>query len=90
MCCPHRALQIGLKRTKRSCSTEGCNGRLVDTTLDWEQQLPEPDYSLSITRCKDADMVLVLGSSLQITPARNLPFLCKEKQKDGRVALVNL
>ena len=53
-----------------------CRGNMIDAVLDWEHDLPEPFYSDSISKCKKADLSIVLGSSLQIQPGKFLiwPF----------------
>ena len=43
---------------------------MIDAVLDWEHDLPEPFYSDSISKCKKADLSIVLGSSLQIQPGK--------------------
>ena len=45
---------------------------MIDAVLDWEHDLPEPFYSDSISKCKKADLSIVLGSSLQIQPGKFL------------------
>ena len=47
-----------------------CRGNMIDAVLDWEHDLPEPFYSDSISKCKKADLSIVLGSSLQIQPGK--------------------
>uniref|UniRef100_A0A1I7WY94 IMS_C domain-containing protein n=1 Tax=Heterorhabditis bacteriophora TaxID=37862 RepID=A0A1I7WY94_HETBA len=55
---------VGLRLTGRVCegtlSGRTCRGKLRDTTLDWEDSLPEPDYSIaqSFAREKNADIVI--------------------------------
>nr|XP_029145929.1 NAD-dependent protein deacetylase SRT1 isoform X3 [Arachis hypogaea] len=79
---------IGLKETSRRCSDEKCGARLKDTVLDWEDALPPKEMDPAEKHCKQADIVLCLGTSLQITPACNLPL--KAIRGGGKVVIVNL
>ncbi|KAJ1441232.1 Sirtuin family [Sesbania bispinosa] len=79
---------IGLKETSRRCSDATCGARLKDTVLDWEDALPPKEMDPAEKHCKQADIVLCLGTSLQITPACNLPL--KALRGGGKVVIVNL
>ncbi|KAL6570860.1 ditrans,polycis-polyprenyl diphosphate synthase [Orobanche gracilis] len=79
---------IGLKETKRRCSKAGCGAKLRDTVLDWEDALLPKELDSAETQCKMADVVLCLGTSLQITPACNLPLKCLKG--GGKIVIVNL
>lgn len=79
---------IGLKETPRHCSNIGCGARLKDTVLDWEDALPSKEMNPAEKHCKMADVVLCLGTSLQITPACNLPLKCL--RSGGKIVIVNL
>uniref|UniRef100_A0A0D9W317 NAD-dependent protein deacetylase SRT1 n=1 Tax=Leersia perrieri TaxID=77586 RepID=A0A0D9W317_9ORYZ len=79
---------IGLKDTPRRCSDKSCGARLKDTVLDWEDALPPEEMDAAKEQCRTADLVLCLGTSLQITPACNMPLL--SLKNGGRVAIVNL
>ncbi|CAN4103912.1 unnamed protein product [Withania somnifera] len=79
---------IGLKETARRCSKVGCSARLKDTVLDWEDALPPKEMNPAEKHCKLADVVLCLGTSLQITPACNLPL--KSLKGGGKIVIVNL
>ncbi|KAJ1702413.1 hypothetical protein LUZ63_002192 [Rhynchospora breviuscula] len=79
---------IGLKETRRRCADNSCLAKLTDTVLDWEDALPAKEMDLAQNHCSAADMVLCLGTSLQITPACNFPFRCLKN--GGRVVIVNL
>ncbi|KAL5548631.1 hypothetical protein UlMin_003862 [Ulmus minor] len=79
---------IGLKETSRRCSAKKCGAKLKDTVLDWEDALPEKEMNLAEKHCKMADVVLCLGTSLQITPACNLPL--KTLRGGGKIVIVNL
>ncbi|ESQ42870.1 hypothetical protein EUTSA_v10013461mg [Eutrema salsugineum] len=79
---------IGLKETSRKCSNEKCGAKLKDTVLDWEDALPPKEIDPAEKHCKMADLVLCLGTSLQITPACNLPLKCL--RGGGKIVIVNL
>lgn len=79
---------IGLKETSRRCAVKSCGVKLKDTVLDWEDALPEKEMNLAEKHCKMADIVLCLGTSLQITPACNLPL--KTLRGGGKIVIVNL
>ncbi|XP_052207156.1 NAD-dependent protein deacetylase SRT1 [Diospyros lotus] len=79
---------IGLKETSRPCSSGVCVARLKDTVLDWEDALPSKEMNPAEKHCKIADIVLCLGTSLQITPACNLPL--KSLRGGGKIVIVNL
>lgn len=84
---------MGLKYTGTSCINKsrrgvGCRGKLRDTILDWEDALPEKEFEAALEHSKKADVYLVLGSSLQIVPAGNLPLHCRKT--GGKFISVNL
>ncbi|KAM7277649.1 hypothetical protein ACFE04_004783 [Oxalis oulophora] len=80
---------IGLKDTTRRCADVKCGGKLKDTVLDWEDALPPKEMTPAEKNCRKADVVLCLGtSSLQITPACNLPL--KALRGGGKIVIVNL
>ncbi|KAL8158619.1 hypothetical protein V2J09_000156 [Rumex salicifolius] len=79
---------IGLKKTPRRCSSNECKERLRDTVLDWEDELPSKEMIIAEKHCQVTDLVLCLGTSLQITPACDLPS--KALRNGGKVAIVNL
>ncbi|KAL4427985.1 hypothetical protein ABPG75_002074 [Micractinium tetrahymenae] len=87
---------VGFKRTGRKCSQPGCGAALRDHILDWEDALPEDELELSEQHAKEADLAICLGTSLQITPACNLPLKATRtykggsKQEPGQLAIVNL
>ena len=69
----HWLLQVGFKATGRSCTQPGCRGRLKDVVLDWEDALPEDKLEETERIAGEADLAICLGTSLQITPACDLP-----------------
>jgi mono-ADP-ribosyltransferase sirtuin 6 len=79
---------LGCKPTGRRCSDPECGAKLIDTIVDWEEALPPADLKLAEKHSKKADLILCLGTSLQITPACNLPL--KAVRAGGKMVIVNL
>ncbi|XP_043810907.1 NAD-dependent protein deacetylase SRT1 isoform X5 [Manihot esculenta] len=79
---------IGLKETSRRCTDVKCGAKLRDTVLDWEDALPPKEMLPAEKHCRMADLLLCLGTSLQITPACNLPLKCL--RGGGKIVIVNL
>lgn len=67
---------MSFQKTGRSCDI--CQGDLRDTLLDWDDPLPQFDLERAEWYCKNADLVITLGTSLRIHPAADLPFLAQK------------
>lgn len=67
-------------------------GEICDTILDWEDSLPTQELELSELNCKNADLCLCLGTTLQILPCGNLPLFTKNSKTNpnGKIVVVNL
>jgi NAD-dependent SIR2 family protein deacetylase len=50
-----------------------CGGRLVSSVVDFGQSLPERDLSLAFEHSRLCDLFIVVGSSLVVTPAAEMP-----------------
>ncbi len=50
-----------------------CGGHLVSSVVDFGQSLPEKDLSLSFEHSRNSDLFIVVGSSLVVTPAAEMP-----------------
>ncbi len=69
---------------KSRCS---CGGSLVSSVVDFGQSLPEKDLSLSFEHARKSDLFVVVGSSLVVTPAAEMP---KEALMAGaRLVIIN-
>lgn len=74
--------QVGQKLTGEPCLTERLGrgvkpcrgGKLRDSILDWEDELPVEGLQASLEHCRNADLVLCLGSTLQILPVGTMPL----------------
>lgn len=67
-----------------------CRGKLKDFVLDWEDNLPDDDLTISDTHSMMADLSIVMGSTLQIIPAGNMPTYTKKYQETGKLVICNL
>nr|CAD7572123.1 unnamed protein product [Timema californicum] len=65
-----------------------CRGRVHDTILDWEDNLPEKDLGMADFHSCIADLSICLGTTLQIVPSGKLPLYTKKQ--GGRVVICNL
>ncbi|KNC51617.1 sirtuin 6 [Thecamonas trahens ATCC 50062] len=82
---------VGFKPTGRVCLR--CRGPMLDCILDWDDALPANALDAAIAHSRAADLSIVLGSSLQIAPARGLPVRTTRKNgkaAPGALAVVNL
>ena len=51
----------------------GCGGRLVSSVVDFGEPLPERDLRLSFEHSRKSNLFIVVGSSLVVTPAADMP-----------------
>ena len=71
--------------TGRKCNCSGCDGALLDTIVSFGDAVRQLDDAFA--RSKAAALFVVLGSSLKVTPAADLPRLAKEH--GAKLVLVN-
>jgi NAD-dependent SIR2 family protein deacetylase len=65
-----------------------CNGRLMNSTIDFGQNLPVEPLSNAEWNSTKSDLHLCLGSSLTVSPACTMPELTK--LRGGKLVIVNL
>jgi NAD+-dependent protein deacetylase sirtuin 6 len=70
--------------TGRYCA---CGGKLYDSIINFGESLPEEDLSNAIMNSRMSDCSIVLGTSLRVSPACNLPFMNKSNRNH---CIVNL
>ena len=69
-----RCLRCGETYEKSSGkSTCPCGGTLTSSVVDFGQSLPEKDLFLSYEYSRKSDLFVVVGSSLVVTPAADMP-----------------
>eukprot|EP00928_Gymnodinium_smaydae_P021266 TRINITY_DN18280_c1_g1_i2.p1 TRINITY_DN18280_c1_g1~~TRINITY_DN18280_c1_g1_i2.p1 ORF type:complete len:552 (-),score=66.54 TRINITY_DN18280_c1_g1_i2:61-1716(-) len=71
--------------TGRFCS---CDGRLLESTIDFGQNLPQVPLEKAADESKKADLHIVFGSSLTVSPACDMPRATA--RKGGKLVIVNL
>ncbi|XP_062516741.1 uncharacterized protein LOC134192074 isoform X2 [Corticium candelabrum] len=73
--------------TGRQCDDPDCNGRLMDSIINFRENVPENELRKAFSHAIKADLCIVLGSSLRVTPAALVP---KEVAKQGKLVICNL
>lgn len=71
--------------TGRKC--DKCNSELHDSIVNFGENLPKDDLESAEKYSKEADLCIVLGTSLKVTPAAELPL---EGYPKCKLAIVNL
>lgn len=72
--------------TSRHCVVPGCGGKLLDSIINFGEPLPNAEINMAMLHASVmADMCLVLGSSLRVSPANQVPLVVK--QKGGKVVI---
>lgn len=65
-----------------------CDGRLLNSTIDFGQGLPQKPLHKAREHSQMADLHLALGSSLTVSPANNMPELTASSK--GKLVICNL
>ena len=59
--------------TGRVCDNPECRGNLIDSIINFGENLPEEDLNRSFQEARQSDLCIVLGSSLRVSPASDIP-----------------
>jgi hypothetical protein len=59
--------------TGRTCDDPQCDGRLIDSIINFGENLPEDELTKSFNESEIADLCIAMGSSLTVTPAAHIP-----------------
>ncbi len=74
--------------TGRLCEVVKCKGKLLDSIINFGEDLPDKELSNAFLHAEKADLCICLGSSLRVSPANEIPRLVATAGK--RVAIGNL
>ncbi|CAF0924788.1 unnamed protein product [Rotaria sordida] len=67
--------------TGRRCDKPECRGQLRDSIINFGENLPEDELNKAFDHAEKADVCLVLGSSLTVTPAADIPRRVAKRKK---------
>jgi len=73
--------------TGRICENLKCKGKLVDSIVNFGENLPEKEINNGFNWGDKSDLCIALGSSLTVTPAADIPL---NTSKGGDLVIVNL
>lgn len=76
----------GIQFADRFCEDAECGGMLKDSVVHFGEDLNEEVWENAVQECKQADLCVVLGSSLRCNPSHTLPFL----NADCKVIICNI
>ena len=74
-------------QTGRDCET--CGAPLLDSIVHFGESLPDDQYNQAEAAARDANLAIVLGTSMKVSPACNLPELSYRLGK-GHLVICNL
>lgn len=75
-------------KTGRKCS---CNGDLYDSIINFGENLPLDQLKNAEENSKKSDLSIVLGTSMRVSPACNLPLMMKKQSNcNNKLVICNL
>ena len=74
-----------IRKNQPSCPH--CEGRLISSIVNFGDPLPYDELQEAINRSQNSDVFFVIGSSLVVTPAANMPGIAK--QNGAKLILLN-
>lgn len=60
--------------TSRLCADTVCGGTLTDSIINFGEPLPHDELTTALHQGDEADLCIVLGSSLRVSPANQVPL----------------
>eukprot|EP01106_Pelomyxa_sp_JSP_P001748 TRINITY_DN1266_c1_g1_i1.p1 TRINITY_DN1266_c1_g1~~TRINITY_DN1266_c1_g1_i1.p1 ORF type:complete len:196 (-),score=52.89 TRINITY_DN1266_c1_g1_i1:37-624(-) len=63
--------------TGRKCEKPGCDGYLIDSIINFGESLPVGPTKKAVEMSRGADLAVVLGTSMRVHPACDMPPLAK-------------
>jgi NAD-dependent SIR2 family protein deacetylase len=83
--CSH--CEFELDRSSGQVICPSCGGKLVSSVVNFGQSLPRKALETSYQHSKDCDLFVVVGSSLVVTPAADMPRVAL--QAGARLVIIN-
>ena len=82
--CGRCGVQVDRSAGLDTCS---CGGKLVASVVNFGQSLPQKELLDSYSHSQDCDLLVVVGSSLVVTPAADMPRVAL--QSGARLVIIN-
>lgn len=73
------AAAFAVFRKTRRCPTCACGGFLKPATVSFGQAMPQEPMGRALKAAKDADLVVSLGSTLEVEPAASVPMAAAKR-----------
>jgi mono-ADP-ribosyltransferase sirtuin 6 len=64
-----------------------CGGRIISSIINFKDSLPEKEINLAFQHSALSDVFIVIGSSLQVTPAALMPV--EAKKNGAKIIIIN-
>ena len=71
--------------TSRRCADPKCGGMLLDSIINFGEPLPNEELHKAMYHSELADLCIVLGSSLRVQPANQVPL--NVRKNGGKVVI---
>jgi NAD-dependent SIR2 family protein deacetylase len=81
------AKNVHSHETGRLCEDERCKGKLIDSIINFGENLENRILDNGFANSAISDLCLAMGSSLTVTPAADMPLATS---KTGKLVIVNL
>lgn len=81
------AIQERIAAGDRAPQCDACGGLLKPATISFGQSMPERETAEAFRRSADCDLFIVIGSSLVVYPAAQMPVVAK--QAGAKLVIVN-
>ncbi|MFB0559830.1 MAG: NAD-dependent deacetylase [Candidatus Lokiarchaeia archaeon] len=65
-----------------------CSGRIISSVVNFGDPMPEREMAESIKQSEKCDVMLVIGSSLSVSPAKEFPIIAK--RRGAKIIIINM
>ncbi len=82
--CSHCGAKVDRSTGSDTCS---CGGKLVPSVVNFGQPMPQKEVAVSYWHSQNCDLFVVVGSSLVVFPAADMPRVALESE--ARLVIIN-
>lgn len=87
--CTRTGSTFNAHKTGRVCENPGCGVELCDTIIHFGEDLPRNELDKAHKQATASDLSIVLGTSMRVHPACDLPLI-PVRAKKGKLVIINL